>query len=132
MPQRTVQCNRCGRPAQQSFGESGKGWYESFHCPSCGQAYEADGGPPTPDEFRQIIVQEEGEWVLTALVKPSVETVKALRAVLSLSLLEVQQLRDRLPGEVRRGTKREMNRLLMDVQQSAPSSDLIVRPLGGE
>ena len=129
MPQRTVKCDRCGQPAQQSFGEGGKGWYESFRCPSCGQAYEADGGPPTPVEFRTAILQEDGEWVLDAPTGPSVELLSTLRAVLSLSLSEVQDLRNRLPGEVRRGTRFEMTQLLMDVQRVAASSDLVVRPV---
>ena len=130
MPQRTVKCHRCGQPAQQSFGEGGKGWHESFHCPACGEAYEADGGPPTPDEFRRIILQEEGEWILDAPTVPSLESLKALRAVLAISLSQVQQLRHRLPGEVTRGTRYEMTRLLNAVLRVAPTSNLVVRPLG--
>jgi hypothetical protein len=131
MPERTVNCDRCGQHAQQSFGEGGRGWYESFHCPSCGEAYESDGGPPTPDEFRQVILREEGEWVLEAPVVPPLMVLKALRKVLSLSLPEVQQLRNRLPGRVSRGTKYEMMRLLRTVEEEAGLSALVVRPIGG-
>lgn len=128
MPQRTVKCDRCGQAALSSFDDGGRGWQESFHCPSCGEAYEADGGPLALDDpHRQFILQEEGEWALHAVSIPTVKLLKALRASLSLSLAELQQLRKRLPGEIRRGTKNEMTRLLKSVQHGAPQSNLSLR-----
>src|SRR5438477_11427783 len=103
--QRTVACDRCGEPASQAFGEGGRGWYESFHCPSCGQAFEADGFTPAPEEFRRVIIAQEGEWKLEATAPLSLALLKALREEFSLSLGEAQQLKARMPGALRRGTR---------------------------
>jgi hypothetical protein len=129
--QRTVTCDRCGELASQAFGESGRGWYESFHCSSCGQAYEADGGPPTPEEFRHAIIAREGEWTLEALGPPSVTLLKALREQLSLTLGEAQELKRRMPGELRRGTRYEMENLLRALEQAAEPGTLLVRRTAG-
>ena len=129
--QRTVACDRCGQPASQAFGEGGRGWYESFHCPSCGQAYEADGGTPAPEEFRRVIIAQEGEWALQASAPPSIRLLKALRAEFSLSLEEAQQLKQRMPGELRRGTHNEMEKLLQVLKPCAEPGTLLVRRTAG-
>lgn len=129
--QRTVPCDRCGRPATQAFGEGGRGWYESFDCPSCGEAYEADGGSPTPDEFRRAIIAEEGEWAIEATTSLSPALLRSLRQVFSLSLAEAQELKRRMPGELRRGTRYEMEKLLHELEPSADAGTLLVRRLGG-
>ncbi len=128
--QRTVACDRCGQPASQSFGEGGRGWYESFLCPSCGQAYEADGFTPAPDEFRKLIIAREGEWALEVTTKPSLTLLKALRRQFSLSLNGTAELKAGLPGEVRRGTRFEMEQLCRILQASEPGS-VVVRPATG-
>lgn len=129
MPQKVVTCNWSGEPADLWFGEGGMGWWESFRYPSCGQAYEADGGPPAPDEYREIILREQGEWSLDAPVPTTIELLKALRAVLSLSLTETQKLRNRLPGQISKGTQYEMHQLLKAIQKRASATGLVVRPL---
>ena len=129
--QRTVACDRCGQPASQAFGEGGRGWYESFHCPSCGQAYEADGFTPAPEEFRQAIIAQEGEWALEATASPSTTLLKALREQFSLSLGQAQELKKRMPGELRRGTRYEMEKLLQGLQQLAEPGTLLVRRTAG-
>lgn len=129
MPEKAVTCDRRGNPAVLGFGEGHFGWWESFHCPSCGRTYEADGHPPTPDEYRQIILREQGEWLLDATAPATIELLKALRVVLSLSLTETQHVRNRLPGQISQGTRYEMNRILEAVNKCAPSSGLIVRQL---
>ena len=129
MPEKIVTCIDCGEPAVLSFGEGGFGWWESLSCPSCGQTYEADGHPPTPDEYRQIILREQGLWTLDAPSPPTMELLKAIRAVLSLSLPATQELRTRLPGQISHGTRFEMNQILVAVQQQIGPSGLIVRQL---
>lgn len=129
--QRTVACDRCGRPATQAFGERGRGWFESFHCPSCGDAYEADGGSPTPEEFRRAIIAEDGEWAIEATAALSLALLKALRQVFALSLAEAQELKRRMPGELRRGTRYEMENLLHELKPSAEPGTLFVRRLVG-
>ncbi len=129
--QRTVACDRCGQPASQAFGEGGRGWYESFHCPSCGQAYESDGGTPAPEEFRRVIMAQQGEWALEATAPASIRLLKALRKEFSLSLEEAQQLKQRMPGELRRGTRYEMERLLRALNPSAELGTLLVRRTAG-
>ena len=119
---RTVNCDRCGQPATQSFGEVGRGWFESFRCSACGNAYEADGGSPAPEEFRRAIIAEEGEWILEMIAEPTVSLLKALREQLSLSLRKVHELKERMPAEVRRGTRHEVNTLLRALEKSAAVS----------
>jgi hypothetical protein len=129
MPQSMARCDQCGQPVEQSFGEGGLGWHASLYCPSCGNRQAADGHLPMPAEFRQIILQDQGEWVLEATMVPSVEMLKVLREVLHLSLSEVQQLRVQLPGEVARGTKYEMTQFLISVQ-AQDTCGLVIRLSG--
>ena len=49
---RLKRCPSVNCARHQSRVGSGLGWWHLFHCPSCGQTFEADGGPPTPDESR--------------------------------------------------------------------------------
>jgi hypothetical protein len=128
---RTVACDRCGQPATQAFGEGGRGWYESFDCPSCGQAYEADGFAPAPEEFRREIIAHEGEWALEVTASPTTTLLKALRKALSLSLGEAKELKRRMPGELRRGTRYEMETLLQVLEQTATPGTLLVRRASG-
>lgn len=83
-----------------------------LHCPACGQEYTADGLAPAPDAFRRLILAEEGEWALGATTRLSIALLKAVRDTLSLSLGEAQELKQRMPGELRRGTRYEMEQLL--------------------
>lgn len=129
--ERTVRCDQCGRPARLWFGEGGRGWYESFHCPSCGNCYEADGGTPAPEEYRQAIIAADGEWALEATAPPSIPLLKALREALSLSLDEARDMKRRLPGELRRGTRYEMEKLLAALRTSAAPGTLLVRRASG-
>ena len=129
--ERTVACDRCGEPASQAFGEGGRGWYESFHCTSCGQAYEADGFTPAPEEFRRAIIAQEGEWGLEAIAPPSIALLKALREEFSLSVREAQELKRRMPGELRRGTRYEMEKLLRTLERAAEPGTLLVRRTAG-
>jgi hypothetical protein len=124
---RTVPCDQCGQPASQTFGEGGRGWFEFFGCPSCGQEYAAHGMGPAPDEFRRVILAEEGEWALNATTRLSVGVLLAVRETLSLSLSQVQELKGRMPGELRRGTRHEMERLLRILEPSAEPGTLLVR-----
>jgi hypothetical protein len=129
--QRTVTCDRCGQPASQAFGEGGRGWYESFHCPSCGRAYEADGFTPAPEEFRRAMIAEEGEWALDVTAPPSLMLLKAMRQEFSLSLGEAQELKGRLPGELRRGTRYEMEKLVQSLERFAGRGTLLARRTAG-
>jgi hypothetical protein len=131
MPQQETTCHRCGKSGQLSFGEGGTGWWESFRCASCDYAYEADGRPPTPAKFRQVILREQGQWSLDAPSMPTVELLKVLRGVLSLSLKELQQLRSRLPGQICEGTRFEMTRLLREIQNRVPLCGIVVGSRGG-
>jgi hypothetical protein len=101
-----------------------------LHCPACGQEYTADGLAPAPDEFRRLILAEEGEWALNATTRLSVGVLLAVRETLSLSLSQVQELKGRMPGELRRGTRHEMEQLLRILEQSAGPGTLLVRLSG--
>jgi hypothetical protein len=129
--QRTVACDRCGKPASQTFGEGGMGWYESFHYESCGRSYEADGRSPAPEEFRRAIIAQEGEWALEVTAPLPLVLLKALREEFSLTLAQAQELKHRLPGELRRGTRYEMEKLLQVLQPAAERGTLRVRRKAG-
>jgi hypothetical protein len=89
-----------------------------------------DGGAPTPEEFRQVILREEGEWALCAVTLPSTELLKSMRKVLSLTLADVVELRGHLPGEIRRGTRSEMEWLAY-AMEGRTREVLVVSPTGG-
>ena len=82
-----------------------------------------------PDRARadRMIIAQEGEWALYVAARPSTVFFKAVRSRLNLSLGEIQALRDRLPGELRRGTRYEMERLMSELEPSADQGVLAVR-----
>lgn len=37
-------------------------WYMSYNCEKCGRVVELDDNDKTPEEIRDVIIKEEGEW----------------------------------------------------------------------
>ncbi len=110
-------CQSCERQITASVGqETIDGrilWYESYSCPYCGYRLEVDGKDDTPDDIREAILAEEGEWALDVLETgpQAILALKVLRDALGLSLNEAKEVKDKMPGIVAVGTQAEMERL---------------------
>lgn len=110
-------CHSCGSEIDVQVGQSVQGdglvWYRSYACGKCGNKLEEDGKGQAPADIRNASILQEGEWSVTLQI-PGTEvsvTLKLLRQILGLSLVEVGQLRNKIPGVVFVGTTVEANRL---------------------
>ena len=109
-------CQTCGGAVERHLSQAVDGysgelwWHAEYACPQCGTRIIAcDTGIP-PERVRQAILADRGMWQLTISEAGSgrLLLLKVLREILSLSLAEVAELRDRLPGTVMVGTYTEM------------------------
>ena len=108
-------CGGCGESVKVHFGQSarhwmsGLGWWESYRCEKCGDAVEADGGDDMPDDYRRIILEEEGAWEIRLSQRPELETdtLHRIKKALGLTLAEVAALKN-CRGALAKGTKAEM------------------------
>jgi hypothetical protein len=123
MPTVQYLCPNCGALFVANFGESiGTGkltWSMSTQCSACNNyTTEIDGSGPLPDDLREIVLAEEGEWSLSIvdLGQDRVLALKALKQVLGLSAAEMIQLKSHLPANVAVGTKKEMRFLQRQLQ----------------
>ena len=108
------QCDECQKTVIASIGQtvinSQLRWYLSYECPSCNSAIEMDDVGFPPDEVRQNILAEEGEWDLILKeteLKNKAKLSKLIRQALNLSLQEVLQRLKNLPI-ITSGTRTEM------------------------
>lgn len=110
-------CSRCGSPVQVAVGErvvrDNMVWYRSYQCQVCGNRIEEDGRGTPPEEIRNAVLKQEGEWSLVVEGSGGPAVLKALRHVLQLSVTDTAELRKRLPGEIVRGTRAEVERLVL-------------------
>lgn len=112
--QAKYQCDECQKIVTANVGQtvinSQLRWYLSYECPSCNSAIEMDGIGFPPDEIRQNILAEEGEWNLIVKeteLKNKAKLSKLIRQALNLSLQEVLQRLKNFPI-ITSGTKTEM------------------------
>ncbi len=85
-------------------------WYLSCICKSCNTAIEMDDFGFPPDEIRQKILNQEGEWKLkinSLELKNKAKIIKVLRYALNLSIKDTSKLLKKFPY-VANGTKVEM------------------------
>lgn len=88
-------------------------WYISYSCPFCGSSMEFDGIGYSPEEIRQEILKDEGEWeiIIENFNQQKQNITKSLRKILELSALELHQklktLREN-PSILYSGTQSEM------------------------
>lgn len=107
-------CPDCGAAIDMSVGQyvynNELSWYGAYRCGRCGNAVEIDGDANTPEDVRQAILREEGTWelVVSETGQRRLLVLKVLRGVFSLSLADVAQLRNHLPGAISTGTHAEM------------------------
>jgi hypothetical protein len=85
-------------------------WYKSYSCPFCGSTVEQDGEGYPPDEFRDKILESEGEWtlLLNTMNSEKARIMKVLRNTLNLSVAQVNQMLKQSPNSSITGTKIEM------------------------
>jgi hypothetical protein len=119
------QCQDCHKPVkfkfQQTVIQEQLRWSVSCNCPFCSFAIELDDIGLLPEDIRQKIFQEEGEWeiIIENFEQQKQRIIKSLRQILGLSTMELYQklkeLRGR-PGAIQSGTKFEMNWLYSRLQ----------------
>ena len=85
-------------------------WYKSFQCSFCSSALEIDGIGFPPEEIRQLIIKDEGEYKLvvnSVKLKNKVKLLKIIHQILPLSLKQLLTLKKTFPNMVS-GTNIEM------------------------
>ncbi len=85
-------------------------WYESTSCPLCGYAVEADAGGFMPEDYRKLIIEEEGLWQVSvdSAGNKSIALAKMLRQILGLDLKEAMGISKKIPTAIFTGTQSEM------------------------
>ncbi len=107
-------CPNCSaastRGIGQSFAPGELVWSESFHCPSCGCATEADDCGFPPPEIRDVLITAHGLWGLHIDLTGSarISACKILHCDLNTDFGDVPAMKSRIPGIVYVGTKTEM------------------------
>lgn len=124
------QCDECEEIVAASIGQtiinSQLKWYLSYECQECNSTIELDDIGFPPNEIRQIILAEEGEWKLTANrteIKNKAKLLKIIRQALNLSLQEVSKLFKNFPV-LTSGTKTEMQWLQQILSQESINSSV--------
>jgi hypothetical protein len=116
MPKMPHTCETCGNQITVAVGQSwqygGLRWSASCSCPFCANKYEMDGRGLPPQDIRDAIISEEGEWELcVSAAAPKACIAKLLRKEQSLSLGQAAALIHTMPGVVACGTLAEMELL---------------------
>lgn len=104
-------CPDCNKQANVKLGQVGRrdslAWFRSWNCKNCGFNLE-EGGDEIPNEFREILITEEGSWALIiSEALKGASAFKTLKDVIGLSLQDVAKLRKDESGCVYIGTKAE-------------------------
>lgn len=112
-----IKCNRCGNKMICNFGESISGyslkWYASYICDNCKNSMEVDGDNRLPDEFRDIVLREEGLYGLKVDFggKDLVKVLSILRRYENLSFDTIMEIKKLAPGIIYNGTRKEIRRI---------------------
>lgn len=110
-------CDNCGNILVVRVGQylidNKIGWNASFTCPACKLWIEEDGVEEMPQEYRDIVIQNEGTWRLEIDDSkgkiPSI--LKILRKHFGLSMEEVINVKENISVILMTGTRTEMRRL---------------------
>jgi hypothetical protein len=101
-------------------------WYTSFVCPFCGATEELDGMGFPPEEVREVILSEEGEWNLSVnSPKEIARTLKTIRQALGLSISDAAKLLKSKPESLISGTNAEMSWLSNLLQVDGVQAEII-------
>jgi large subunit ribosomal protein L7/L12 len=107
-------------------------WYISYDCPFCSSAIHIDDVNVPPENIRQKILIEEGEWeiVIETWEKQQQHIIKCLRQIFEVSTTELYQKFKELkvkPGAIYSGTKVEIDWLYSSLQMSGVESIIVQR-----
>ena len=127
MPSISVNCDQCGVLATLNFGQGGMGWFESFHCESCGCRWESDGPLPMPEPYRKAIIAEEGQWLLELVQPASPQLLNRVRNALQLSLEQLLELKRSVPVTLLVGTRFEIENFRSKLEDSPENVSLRMR-----
>ena len=124
------QCDECKKIVPASIGQtiinSQLKWYLSYECRECVSTIELDDLGFPPNQIRQIILAEEGEWNLIVNkteIENKAKLLKVIRQALNLSLQEVSNLFKNFPV-LTSGTKTEMQWLEQILSQEGINSSV--------
>jgi hypothetical protein len=125
-------CEKCGNILNLNVGQNlinGKiVWFVSGKCSKCGFQIEQDGKNDTPDEVRNTILAQEGEWGLSINQKEvDLKFLKVVRETFKISIDDLVKLKNNIPGIIFTGTKTEMERL--QILLSSGGYDLTITKL---
>ena len=114
MAQIDYRCDECQKVIRAYVGQAAAGdrlrWCLSYRCPFCNSAMEMDGIDLPPEEYRNKIIAEEGEWRISIPetgLQSKAKILKALRKVLNLSIEEASTIIKTFPY-TSSGTKAEI------------------------
>jgi hypothetical protein len=108
-------CLKCGSSSRrinvgQACVQGRLEWHKAYSCPRCGNDVHEDGIGDLDASSRDAILRDEGQYSLfvQASGPEGLLILKSLREVLGWPLTYVTALKRKLPGEVARGTRVEM------------------------
>ena len=122
-------CPDCGEAGEKRIGQDPSPrrveWFGSFACARCGAVYEEDGWGELPSGWREALIAQEGEWELRVQPVRTGIVLKVLRAALGLTLVELGQLKERLPGAPCVGTRAEMEHLRLRLAEAGETAKVV-------
>lgn len=112
----------------ESWQYGGLRWSVSCSCPFCGNAYEMDGRGLTPQDIRDAMISEEGEWELhvSDSAAPKTRIAMVLRQEQVLSLAQTAALIRTMSGVSACGTQAEMQCLAHLIHAECGSGAVVV------
>ena len=123
-------CDSCQQNKSVSIGQGfdyNLFWHESHRCNFCGFAMEMDDRGFPPEDIRQIIIQQEGEYYLKvddSCLKFKVASVKIIRSALFLPMSKTKKLLQQFPI-LATGTKIEIEWLQMLLLKDSVVANII-------
>ena len=117
-------CPDCGQAVDYYVGEHNNCgslvWHSSLTCLHCGCGLEADDHGKPPEEVRNAILAQDGEWALNVEIADAekVKLAYVLRSHLNLEIKEALQILKNHPGTILTGTKTEMECLQTLLERS--------------
>lgn len=85
-------------------------WYMSYKCEKCGRVVELDDNDKTPEEIRDVIIKEEGEWkIILKNLKDLTKVVYILKK--DYDFEDIKIFKERIRNGLITGTKSEMMKI---------------------
>ena len=131
MPEFSTYCHQCGNKVAALCGETAIDgrlrWYHTYRCPDCLAVIEADAIGFPPDDVRELILHESGEWAVLVPVDGDVRRriTRVLRDHLNMSLREVVECLRQAPATVYIGTRVEAEWLAQVFRDLGVSSSIV-------